>query len=293
MQIAGASDMNRGSDPIPLCVDLDGTLIRTDVLLESFLGLIKSSPLRAFRALFRLRRGRAGFKQEIADQVDLNAAILPYDDEIIAYLREERAGGRRIVLTTATNEKYARQIADHVGLFDEVLASDAKTNLSGEQKLKCLRERFGSGKFDYVGNSHADLRIWPEARNALLVRPERGVETKAVRCSQVIRVFRARSDGASAFLRAIRMHQWLKNLLLLVPLIAAHRIGEVELLATALLAFFSFSLCASSAYIANDLFDLRADRYHPRKRYRPFAAGALSGWWRTFGFWLACTRSAS
>jgi len=244
--------------------------------LESFLGLVKSSPLRAARALFGLRRGRASFKQEIADQIDLDAATLPYDDEVIAYLREERAGGRRIVLTTATNEKYARQIADHVGLFDEVLASDAKTNLAGEQKLNRLREQFGSGKFDYVGNSHADLRIWPEARNALLVRPERGVETKAARCSQVTRVFRTRSDGASAFLRAIRMHQWLKNLLLLVPLIAAHRIAEVELLATALLAFFSFSLCASSAYIANDLFDLRADRYHPRKRYRPFAAGALS-----------------
>ena len=268
--------MNRESDPTPLCVDLDGTLIRTDVLLESFLGLVKSSPLRAARALFRLRRGRAGFKQEIADQIDLDAAVLPYDDEVIAFLREERAGGRRIVLTTATNEKYARQIADHVGLFDEVLASDAKTNLSGEQKLNCLRERFGSRKFDYVGNSHADLRIWPEARNALLVRPERGVETRAARSSQVTRVFRARRNGASVFLRAIRMHQWLKNLLLFVPLIAAHRIAEVELLATALLAFFSFSLCASSAYVANDLFDLRADRQHPRKRYRPFASGSLS-----------------
>jgi 4-hydroxybenzoate polyprenyltransferase/phosphoserine phosphatase len=268
--------MNRGPDPIPLCVDLDGTLIRTDVLFESFLGLVKSSPLRAARALFRLRHGRARFKQEIADQVDLEAAILPYDDEIIAYLREERAGGRHIVLTTATNDKYARQIADHVGLFDEVLASDETTNLAGDRKLSRLRERFGSGKFDYVGNSHADLWIWSEARNALLVRPERRVETRAVRSAKVTRVFPARSDGASTFLRAIRMHQWLKNLLVLVPLIAAHRIDEVDLLATALLAFFSFSLCASSAYVANDLFDLRADRHHPRKRNRPFAAGALS-----------------
>ena len=238
-------------------------------------GTGKEKPARAARALLRLRRGRAGFKQEIADQIDLDAAVLPYDDEIIAYLREERAGGRRIVLTTATNEKYARQIADHVGLFDEVLASDAKTNLSGEQKLNCLRERFGSRNFDYVGNSHADCGYGRRQGTRCWFRPERGVETRAARSSQVTRVFRARRNGASVFLRAIRMHQWLKNLLLFVPLIAAHRIAEVELLETALLAFFSFSLCASSAYVANDLFDLRADRRR-QKRYRPFASGSLS-----------------
>ena len=133
------NDMSGKPDPIPLCVDLDGTLIRTDVLLESFLGLVKTSPLRAIRALLGLRRGRAEFKQDIADQVDLDASVLPYDDEVLAYLREERAGGRRIVLATATNEKYARQIAEHVGLFDEVLASDSKTNLSAERKLDRLR----------------------------------------------------------------------------------------------------------------------------------------------------------
>jgi 4-hydroxybenzoate polyprenyltransferase len=269
-------DMNRGADTIPLCVDLDGTLVRTDLLLESFLGLLKRSPLRAARALLRLRRGRAVFKQDIADQVDLDASVLPYDDEIIAYLREERAGGRRIVLTTASNEKYARQVADFVGLFDDVLASDATTNLSGRRKLERLRGRFGSGKFDYAGNSFADLMIWPEARNALLVRPERGVENRAVRRARVTRVFRARSDRAAAVVHAMRPYQWLKNLLLFVPLIAAHRIGEIDLLATALVAFFSFSLCASSAYVVNDLLDLRADRYHPRKRHRPFASGVLS-----------------
>lgn len=268
--------MNGSPDPIPLCVDLDGTLIRTDVLLESFLGLVKTSPLRAVRALFGLRRGRAEFKQDIANQVDLDASVLPYDDEVVEYLREERAGGRHIVLATATNEKYARQIAEHVGLFDEVLASDSKTNLSAERKLDRLRSRFGSGKFDYAGNSHADLRIWPEARSALLVRPERGVEPRAARCSSVARVFPANGGGGAAWLRAMRPHQWLKNLLLLVPLVAAHRIADVELLAIALLAFVSFSLCASSAYVANDLLDLRADRHHPRKRLRPLASGAVS-----------------
>ena len=268
--------MNSGPDPIPLCVDLDGTLIRTDVLLESFLGLVKISPLRAVRALYELRRGRAEFKQDIADQVDLDASLLPYDDEVVEYLREERAGGRHIVLATATNEKYARQIAEHVGLFDEVLASDSKTNLSAERKLNRLRDRFGSGKFDYAGNSHADLRIWPEARSALLVRPERGVEPRAARCSSVVRVFPASDGDGAAWLRAMRPHQWLKNLLLLVPLVAAHRIADVELLAIALLAFVSFSFCASSAYVANDLLDLRADRHHPRKRLRPLASGALS-----------------
>ena len=274
-QTAGVTDMNRASDAVPLCVDLDGTLIRTDVLVESFLALVKRSPLRAARAVLGLRRGRASFKQEIADQIDLDAATLPYDEEVVAYLREERAGGRRIVLTTATNEKYARQIAAHVGLFDEVLASDAGTNLSGARKLGRLRERFGTGGFDYAGNSHADLKIWPAARQAVLVRPECGVETRAARSSRIARVFRARGAGAKDLLRAIRVHQWLKNLLLFVPLIAAHRITDVGLLATAVIAFFSFSLCASSAYVVNDLLDLKADRHHPRKRFRPFAAGTI------------------
>jgi 4-hydroxybenzoate polyprenyltransferase/phosphoserine phosphatase len=276
--------MNRNADPVPLCVDLDGTLIRTDVLIESYLALVKASPLRAIGALLGLRRGRAQFKQGIADLIELDPAALPYDDEIVAFLRAERARGRRLVLATATNEKYARQIASHVGLFDEVLASDAQTNLSAQRKLERLRGRFGSGNFDYAGNSRADLRIWPEARSALLVRPERGVEPRAGRDARVTRVFPPNGGGAAAMLRAMRPHQWLKNLLLLVPLVAAHRFTEVDLLAAALLAFVSFSLCASSAYVANDLFDLRADRHHPRKRLRPFASGALAV---QHGLWLA------
>jgi 4-hydroxybenzoate polyprenyltransferase len=179
-------------------------------------------------------------------------------------------------LTTATNQKYANQVAQHLGIFESVMASDLQTNLSGEQKHHLLVERYGIGGFDYAGNSRSDLAVFPGARRAILVEPEPGVERAARRLTEAVHFFPSEITGSRAYLRALRPHQWLKNLLVFVPIAAAHRFGEPGLLEQAVLAFAAFSLCASSVYLLNDLIDLPADRAHARKRNRPFASGAAS-----------------
>jgi 4-hydroxybenzoate polyprenyltransferase len=207
--------------------------------------------------------------------VSLDVTLLPYNEPFLDYLKEQRRRGRRLILTTASNIKFAKQVAQQLGVFDEILASDEGNNLSGAQKLKRLLNAFGGQKFIYAGNSRTDLAIWSCAKGAILVNPERGVLKKAKRLTNVRRVFDDRSIDFRLFLKALRVHQWSKNLLLFVPIVMAHRINETTLVFQAVLAFISFGVCASSVYLLNDLFDLQADRRHPTKRYRPLAVGTL------------------
>lgn len=261
---------------VPLCVDLDGTLVRTDLLVESWFALLKRSALLAFVAPFWLITGKARLKHEIAHRVDLDVQSLPYDKAFLEYLRDQYQQGRQLVLTTASHEKYAKQVAEHLGIFNEVMASNGQTNFSGAEKHRLLVERFGNGGFDYAGNSRADFEIFPHARRSILVNPEPGVEQTAKRFGNVESVFRHESGGSVAYVHAMRPHQWIKNLLVFVPLAAAHELGNLALLGQAILAFVAFGLCASSVYLLNDLLDLTADRAHMRKRSRPFASGAAS-----------------
>ncbi|HEY5282341.1 MAG TPA: UbiA family prenyltransferase, partial [Polyangia bacterium] len=177
----------------------------------------------------------------------------------------------------------AEQVAAHLGIFDRVLATENGRNLSGTAKLDALVSTLGPSGFDYAGNALVDMRIWPQARRALLVHPERGVETAASRRFTVERVFRREKTRWPAYLKAIRLHQWVKNVLIFVPLLLAHRAQELPLVFDSAIAFLAFGLTASSAYVLNDLLDLTADRHHPRKRHRPFASGALAP---SAGFWL-------
>lgn len=257
-------------------MDLDGTLVRTDLLVESWFALLKRSALLAFLAPFWLITGKARLKNEIANRVDLNVQSLPYDSAFLEYLQDQCRQGRQLVLTTASHEKYAKQVAEHLGIFNDVMASNGQTNLSGAEKHRLLVERFGDGGFDYAGNSRADFKIFPHARRAILVNPEQGVERAARKFGNVESVFRQGSGGSVAYVRAMRPHQWIKNLLVFVPLAAAHELGNLPLLGQAMLAFVAFGLCASSVYLLNDLLDLPADRAHARKRFRPFASGAAS-----------------
>jgi len=261
---------------LPLCVDLDGTLISSDLLLESLLLLVKRNPLYLFLLPLWLMRGKAVLKAEIAARVTLNPAALPYNRAFLEWLEAERRNGRSLWLCTAANAQLAAGVAAHVGLFDGVLASDRRTNLAGAAKASQLVEHFGEGGFDYCGNERRDLAIWQRARGAVIVHGGRQLEESAARHVPVLRAFPARVNTARAVLRALRPHQWAKNALILVPLLAAHRTGDVGSLAQALLAFVAFCLCASSVYVINDLLDLEADRAHPRKSRRPFAAGDLS-----------------
>lgn len=260
----------------PLGVDLDGTLVQSDLLMETVLELVKQSPWYLFLLPIWLIKGKAHFKQQIADRVDLDASLLPYHTSFLDYLKAQRALGRPLILATASNIKIAQAVASHLGLFDTLLTSDATTNLTGWYKYERLKSAYGEKGFDYAGNSKVDLVIWPHACEAILVNPERGVRQAAERLTHVTYVFEDQGSHLTDYLKAVRLHQWVKNALVFLPLTLAHQLHEPALLFKAALGFVAFGLCASSVYLLNDLLDLPADRQHVRKRHRPFASGSIS-----------------
>ncbi len=259
----------------PLCVDLDGTLLRTDSLLESFLLLVKKNPLHVLQALVWLLRGKAVLKAEIAARTRINPASLPYNRELLTWLGSERDCGREVWLCTAANETLAARIAAHLGIFEGVIASDSRANLAGGLKAQRLVERFGERGFDYCGNERRDLEVWRHSRGAIVVNGSETLVREARTRTAVLQIFSPLHRRFAAVLRALRIYQWSKNVLVFVPLLAAHRMAEPPSLLAAVLAFVAFCLCASSAYVLNDLLDLESDRAHPRKCQRPFAAGEL------------------
>lgn len=261
---------------LPLVVDLDGTLVKSDLLIESWLAVLKRSPFTALSAFLWLFRGRAYLKQRIAAHVALDVDTLPYHEELVAYLRQQHDAGRRLVLASASDARIARAVADHFGFFEKVLASDGVTNLAGECKRDYLLKDFGMKGYDYAGNAGVDHPVWAGARKAIVVNPPWGMQAAIRRTTEIEHTFEDRGGRLIAHVRALRLHQWVKNLLVFVPLLAAHRSGEVALLSRALLAFLAFGLCASGSYLLNDLLDLEADRRHPDKRWRPLASGKLS-----------------
>ena len=261
-----------------LVVDLDGTLIHTDMLHESALQLFREHPLQTLGIPLWLRAGKALLKARLAERIHLDPKTLPYNQPLLDWLESERASGRRLVLCTASDQKIARQIATHLGIFDEVIASDGQDNVAGERKAAALVERYGEKGFDYAGNSSTDLAVWAHARRAIVVNGKTGLTDRASAISELAEVFPPARQGLSAWRRVLRVHQWLKNILLFVPLLAAHDLTNLHAWGALLLAFVAFSLCASSVYIANDLMDLESDRLHPRKRKRPFAAGLVPAW---------------
>lgn len=260
----------------PLCVDLDGTLIRSDLLLESLLRLIKRNPLYLFCLPFWLSGGKAALKSQIAARVKLNPALLPYNQELIEWLVGERSRGRELWLCTAADARLADGVARHLGFFTGILASNERLNLAGERKAEALAARFGREAFDYCGNEERDLAVWQRARAAVVVSESRSLARRVERHVPVLRTFAVPSHPLRSLLHAMRPHQWVKNVLVLVPLLTAHRLGEPGLLGRGLLAVVAFCLCSSSVYVINDLLDVESDRGHPRKAHRPFASGALS-----------------
>jgi 4-hydroxybenzoate polyprenyltransferase/phosphoserine phosphatase len=260
---------------VPLCVDLDGTLIKTDALWESLMVLLKRNPLYLLVVPFWWMRGRAVLKKEIADRVELDAASLPYHQQFLDYLRTEQKKGREIMLATASDEQLARRIAEHVGLFSEVLASNGKINMRGRNKGRALSERFGKKGFDYAGNSTVDLPVWSEARQAIVVNADDGLAQRARQCTEVSHVFKGSGSKARLLMKELRPHQWVKNLIIFVPLLTSHSLNNTKIVADAVLAFAAFCFCASGVYVLNDLMDLDSDRHHDSKKRRPFASGEL------------------
>jgi len=261
---------------IPLIVDLDGSLLRADMLHESFMGSLHQGIIHLPLLPFWLIQGKAHLKQQLAMRYEFDATTLPYHEELIGWLKYQKKIGRKLILCTASDQTIAKKIADHMGLFDDVMSSDGITNLSGKTKANALVMRFGEQGFDYVGNAPTDLAVWKHARKAIVVSSSSKLLLAVKKICQVDQHFSGSQPRAGTWTRALRVHQWLKNLLLLIPLVAAHQLFDIAALQKLTIAFFSFCLCASAVYIANDLLDLGNDRQHPRKQKRPFAAGALS-----------------
>jgi 4-hydroxybenzoate polyprenyltransferase len=261
-------------DPV-LCVDLDGTLVKSDTLHDSTLALARHRPAALLNIPGWLFQGKAALKRHLANTIQLDVVHLPYNRELLQYLEQQRATGRPIYLATAADADTATRIAAHLGLFTGVLASDGQLNLAGKNKLAAFQSRFGDN-FSYIGNALPDLPLLQHCQEPMVANPTPALRA-ALRKAHItpIRTFDERVSPFKAWLKAIRLHQWAKNTLIFLPLLLAHAWAP-GLIAAAAVAFLSFGLCASATYVVNDLLDLDADRQHPRKRLRPFASGDLS-----------------
>lgn len=258
----------------PIYVDLDGTLIKTDLLWESLFLLARQNSASLWRVPFWAMRGKARLKAEIARRVEFDAAILPYREEVVHELMAARASGRRIVLATGANERFAEAVSDHLGLFDEVMASCDEVNLTASRKLERIEARNDVDGFEYYGNSHEDVCLLEAAAEATVVAPDRVAGNWQRRAGA--QLLPAPANGViKGCVKAMRPHQWIKNVLVFVPLVLTHEFLDVEMALKGLTAFVAFSFAASSVYILNDLLDLSADRRHKTKRRRPFASGTV------------------
>ncbi len=262
-------------DRVPLVVGLDGTLLRTDSLIESIFVLARMNPLSLLKLPVWLLEGTARFKQQLAAAALPATELLPVHAEVLAYLREQKSMGRSVILATAADQRLAEQIGGKFGLFDDILASDGRTTLSGERKRDRLIARWGPGGFDYAGNGSRDYPVWCAARRALLVSPPARLVRRLDGITPVEKIFRDPGARWADYLHELRPLHWVKNGLVFMPLALAHRVFEADLAERAALAFLAFCLLASGQYLLNDLLDLPSDRRHARKKERRLASGRI------------------
>jgi len=277
LSVAEAAPTATSPDKVPLCVDLDGSLVKSDTLVDSVLALLRHHPAYIVRLSGWLSKGKAGFKAEIGRHVTLDVDHLPYNQPLLQTLRAAHADGRSIFLATGADATLAHRVAQHLGIFTDVFASDGHTNLTGDRKLHLLQEKFGVTGFDYIGNSSTDLPLLKAARTASLANPHGGVSARLRRDHPAAaREYIDRAPIGRTLRRTVRVQQWAKNVLLFAPLVLAHAYADRISLLRTVLAFVAFCFAASATYIVNDLLDIEADRHHTRKRNRPFAAGDLA-----------------
>lgn len=258
----------------PLVVDLDGSLIASDILMEQSFQILKRNPLYFFPLVFWLFKGFAVLKKEVFKRSNLNPASLPYREEVLDYIKAEKSSDRKLILATASFSENALPIAEHLNLFDTVLATTPDFNLRGKNKAKVLLERYGEKGFDYVGDSYVDLSVWEISQKAILVEPSKDLISRTRKIAEIEKIFYPKEKKYITFFKAIRIKQWLKNILIFVPLLLSHTFS-IEQLTVLIFGFFAFSFIASSVYLFNDLNDLESDRAHPLKKYRPIASGSI------------------
>lgn len=229
------------------------------------------------KSLWWLRKGRAYFKAQLASQAQINITTLPYHPAVVEYLTMQRAVGRQLWLVTASDTRIAKQVAEHLRIFAGVMGSEEGVNLSGSNKAAALVNKFGLRGFDYIGNNRTDLAVWEKANMAHAVTNSDRLRRKIAKTAAIGEVWRSKEPVVKGMWAALRPHQWVKNLLLLIPMLADHQLNWIvgwKVVG----AFVVFCLVASAIYLINDMLDLEADRRHPTKRYRPLAAGELSIW---------------
>ena len=256
-------------------VDLDGTLVRTDLFVESILRYLKGNPFKIINLIRWLMAGRAFAKQKVAEHVEIEAEFLPYEEGLIEYLKELKAAGKELILATASHRKYADQVAAHLGIFDRVMATEDNHNLKGQNKLAAIRELIGDADFAYAGDSAADTPIWCAAAANIMVNAPAANVAEAEAAGKLVWQGAPEKPVWKAFVKEMRPHQYAKNMLIFVPIVTSHDYFDGSHVVATILAFICFSFCASGVYFLNDLLDLQEDRRHRSKRYRPIASGSL------------------
>tara|TARA_B100000749_G_scaffold280887_1_gene279830 strand:+ start:58438 stop:59844 length:1407 start_codon:yes stop_codon:yes gene_type:complete len=254
--------------------DLDKTVIKTDLLYESLFKLLKKNFLYVFLVPFWLLGGRAKLKREIAKRTNIDPTTLPYNQDVISYLKRQKSSGKKLYLVSASDINYLKPISEHLSIFEGFQGSDGQKNLKGKVKAEYLTKTYGSS-FTYVGDSRSDFHIWQVSEGAVPVGTPKFHSEVESKFNVEEKIEFDKRSPFKLFIKAIRVHQWAKNILLFLPLLLSHKIFDFELLIKAVYAFFSFSFCASSVYVLNDLLDLDADRMHESKKSRPFASGEL------------------
>jgi 4-hydroxybenzoate polyprenyltransferase len=259
--------------PILLC-DLDNSLLKTDLLFETLLKLIRTKPWLITKLPAWCLKGKAHLKAMIAHHISLDPALLPYHDEVVRLVKARRQAGAKTVLISASNHELVTKIGEHCQYFDECVGSSNSVNLKGKNKLAWIEQHY-QGAFEYIGDSTADLPIWTKASRAILVNPSALLTKKVQDLGVPYQAIHDRPNQLELVLKQIRPHQWVKNALIATPMIAAHRIYEPSLWLATLTAIASFSMIASLVYVMNDMLDVENDRKHPTKKARPFASGHL------------------
>lgn len=259
---------------LPLVLDLDNTLIRTDLLHETVFAYLKQNPFGLFFIALWLLRGKAHLKQQLASRVTLEVDDLPVNTAVIVYAEAEKAKGREIVLATAADSLLAMHIARRFPFIDKTLASDGTINLKGRAKAERLAEMFPGG-FVYAGDCASDLNVWRIAKGAVLVETNPRLSRAATRLTTVELAI-ARPARMKDWIKAARPHQWAKNALVFVPLMLGGHMLDLAAWASAGLAFLALGILASATYLLNDLWDIADDRRHWSKRNRPLASGRMA-----------------
>jgi len=260
----------------PLCVDLDGTLVLTDTLHESLILLLKNNLLYIFLLPWWFLKGKAFFKDQIARRVKLTPELLPYNKNVLDYIKEKNQQGSKLYLVTASHQSVADGVADHLGIFTGQFGSNENANYKGNKKAAFLNDKFGQRQYDYIGNDAADLPVWAASANAIVACASQSLVRKAAAINKnVTQIKNETGTKLFSYLKMMRMHQWVKNLLIFLPLLLSHTVTDIDKFFQVCYGFILFSFAASGIYIFNDLIDLNNDRAHPKKSKRPLATGEV------------------